>query len=64
MLKSRPPQGPPLLWKAHDLGLGVPSVAVAGGRVFTLGVHANQECLEALQESTGKHLWKTGLHRR
>src|SRR6516164_5655572 len=34
LLKSWPPQGPPLLWKVNGLGLGVPSVAVAGGRIF------------------------------
>ena len=61
LLKSWSPQGPPLLWKAAGLGRGVPSVAVTGGRIFTLGVHANEECLIALQESTGNFLWKTPI---
>ena len=59
LLKSWPEGGPPLLWKAHGLGSGVPSIAVAGGRIFTLGNHDELEYLVALAEDGGKVLWKT-----
>src|SRR4051812_24361362 len=37
LLKEWPKDGPKLLWKAEGLGNGVPSIAVASGRVFVLG---------------------------
>ena len=39
LLQEWPKAGPRLLWKTTGLGDGVPSVAVAGGLVFTLGYH-------------------------
>ena len=30
--------GPPLLWQAEGLGSGYSSVAIAGGKIFTLGL--------------------------
>jgi outer membrane protein assembly factor BamB len=41
----------------EGLGDGVASVAVGGGRVFTLGYRADNEYVTALSESTGKKLW-------
>src|SRR5262249_12226877 len=57
LLKSWPKQGPPLAWKARGLGEGVASVAVAGGRVYTLGQRSEEESLTALEETTGKPVW-------
>lgn len=57
LLKSWPEAGPPLAWSYTGLGDGVASVAVAGGRVFTLGRIGDDEQLTALEESTGKKLW-------
>jgi outer membrane protein assembly factor BamB/precorrin-6B methylase 2 len=39
------------------LGEGVASVAVAGGRVYTLGYRGEDEWVTALQETTGKKVW-------
>jgi hypothetical protein len=56
-----PKEGPALAWKADGLGQGVPSVAVAGGRVFTLGYREGKEYVTALDEATGQTLWQSPL---
>jgi outer membrane protein assembly factor BamB/precorrin-6B methylase 2 len=61
LLKSWPVQGPPLVWKTQGLGTGARSLAIAGGRIFTLGYHDGKEHLLALEEETGKLLWKFSL---
>src|SRR5438876_237151 len=50
LLKEWPEGGPPVLWKANGLGEGVPSVAVAGGKIFVLGYRGGKEFLTALSE--------------
>ncbi len=57
LLKEWPKEGPPLAWKAQGLGEGVASVAVAGGRVYTLGYVGENEHVTALDETTGKQVW-------
>jgi outer membrane protein assembly factor BamB len=57
LLESWPEGGPPLAWSFTGLGDGVASVAVAAGRVFTLGRRDGDEHLTALDEATGKKLW-------
>jgi outer membrane protein assembly factor BamB len=61
LLKKWPEKGPPLAWKAQGLGEGVTSVAVAGGRVYTLGYQGQDERITALDENTGKKLWTRRL---
>src|SRR5262245_38702665 len=58
LLRAWPKDGPPLVWKAEGLGGSATSISVAGGRVFALGYHEEGEYLLALDEATGKHLWK------
>ncbi len=57
LLEKWPENGPPLLWKSEGLGAGVPSVAVAGGKIFVLGYKDDNEHLTTLDEKTGKLLW-------
>jgi outer membrane protein assembly factor BamB len=57
LLQTWPKEGPPLAWKAQGLGDGVASVAVSGGRVYTLGYRDDHEYVIALEEHTGKKLW-------
>jgi outer membrane protein assembly factor BamB len=57
LLKSWPAGGPPLAWKATSLGGGYAGVAVAKGRVFTMGDANQASRLMALDESSGKELW-------
>lgn len=63
LLKEWPAGGPPLAWKADGLGQGVPSVAVAGGRVYVLGESGGQEILTALNEADGKRIWSVAVGR-
>jgi outer membrane protein assembly factor BamB len=57
LLQKWPEGGPPLAWKASGLGEGVASVAVTGGRVYTLGYLGADEKVTALDEVTGKPAW-------
>lgn len=57
LLATWPKDGPPLVWTADGLGTGVPSVAVADGRVYVLGYRDGKEHLSALAEKDGKPLW-------
>jgi outer membrane protein assembly factor BamB/precorrin-6B methylase 2 len=61
LLREWPDGGPPLAWKVSGLGEGVASVAIAGGRVFTLGYQGESEFLTALDANSGKKLWQARL---
>src|SRR5207245_6569028 len=47
----------------EGLGQGVPSIAVAGGKVFVLGEREGQEFLTALDEADGKRIWSAPVGR-
>jgi len=57
LLKSWSDEGPPLLWKATGLGAGYASVAVADGRIYTMGKRGSKEFIIALKLEDGKELW-------
>jgi outer membrane protein assembly factor BamB len=59
LLTSWPAGGPPQVWTATGLGSGFSSVAVAGGRIFTMGDRRDGQYVIALDEATGKELWAT-----
>lgn len=59
LLQAWPEAGPPLAWSAAGLGQGFSSVAVAGGRVFTMGDLDDGQYVVALKEDGGELLWKT-----
>ncbi len=61
LLKEWPKDGPPLAWKIEGLGQGVPSVAVAGGRIFALGYKDGKEYLGVFAEKDGKAGWSTAI---
>src|SRR5258706_12786974 len=52
-----PSEGPKQLWKA-SVGIGFSSVAVAQGRLFTLGNRNETDTVYAFDAETGKELWK------
>lgn len=56
-LKPWPAAGPKQLWKT-EVGLGYSSVAVVGGRVYTMGNTNEKDTIFCLQAKTGKVLWK------
>ena len=51
--------GPPLLWQTEGLGKGYSSVAVVGGKIFTMGKLRQGAFLIALSVDRGKKLWET-----
>jgi outer membrane protein assembly factor BamB len=67
LLKEWPDTGPTLLWKATGAGRGYASVAIAEGRVYTIGDGLStakdaDEYLVCFEQESGKQLWmaKTG----
>ncbi len=65
LLTQWPEKGPPLLWdaktvnKGKNVGTGYSSLAVADGKVFTLGDRDKKGNVICLDEATGKVLWAT-----
>ena len=59
LLQQWPAEGPPLLWQAKGLGGGYASVAVADGRIYTMGSRDGKTWLIALDEATGEKAWET-----
>jgi len=59
LLKQWPADGPPLVWKAAGAGTGYSSLAVANGRIYTLGLRGDREYVIAFDVATGKQLWAT-----
>jgi outer membrane protein assembly factor BamB len=59
LLASWPQGGPPRLWTAAGLGRGFSSIAVANGRVFTMGDRRDGQYVIALDEESGKQVWAT-----
>ena len=56
LLKQWPEGGPKLAWKLSDCGAGYSGVAIADGRLYTVGDFADKESLFAL-DLGGKRLW-------
>ena len=59
LLKQWPTDGPPLVWKAAGAGNGYSSLAVANGRIYTLGLKGDREYVIAFDVATGKQAWAT-----
>src|SRR4030095_6918847 len=59
LLKQWPAEGPILVWKAVGAGTGYSSLAIAGGRIFTMGVRGEREYVIAFDVATGKEVWAT-----
>jgi outer membrane protein assembly factor BamB len=57
LLQQWPAGGPPLAWKAENLGAGYSGVSVAGGKIFTMGDGPDESLVIALDEATGERLW-------
>jgi hypothetical protein len=61
LLKSWPEEGPKILWELTGLGTGYSSVAVVGGRLYTMGdidVESKKvQCVLAYDLSTRSRLW-------
>lgn len=62
LLKEWPAKGPKLLWQAKGLGRGYSSVAIAGGKIFTMGEKRGGTVLMAM-DMKGKELWSASVGR-
>lgn len=61
LLKAWPASGPPLAWKTTGLGKGYSSVAIADGKIVTLGDLNDGSYVIAMNESDGSLVWKTRI---
>ena len=59
LLQSWPEGGPPLIFRADGLGAGYSTVAIADGRIHTLGMLSGREWVITLDAKTGAKLWAT-----
>jgi outer membrane protein assembly factor BamB len=60
LLDSWPEKGPPIAWRTKGLGRGFSSVAVVGGRIYTIGNRNGKEMLICLSDTErGRELWAT-----
>lgn len=57
LLTQWPEPGPPLAWKATGLGSGFSSLAISGGRIFTLGDREGGQQVIAMNLADGKIAW-------
>lgn len=48
---------PPLVWRIKGLGKGFATVAISGGRIYTMGSRGDQEFLCALSVKDGAEIW-------
>lgn len=53
--------GPPLLWETEGLGRGYSSIAIADGKIFTMGQADGGEQLMALDVNGGTKLWSVEI---
>lgn len=61
LLDSWPEDGPPLLWRVQGLGSGYASVAIAGGKIFTMGDKQGKDHIVCLNQDDGAVLWSTPI---
>ena len=64
LLTEWPEEGPKLVWKTAGAGRGYSSLAIVGGRIYTLGdapstADDEDEYLLCFNQADGKQLWKT-----
>jgi outer membrane protein assembly factor BamB len=57
LLTTWPDGGPREVWASSGLGQGFSSVAIAAGRVLTMGDRRGGQDVIALDETTGRELW-------
>src|SRR5688572_14248574 len=59
LLAAWPAGGPPKVLTATGLGAGFSSVAIAQGRIFTMGDQTDAQYVIALDQAKGQRLWAT-----
>src|ERR1041385_1035317 len=61
LLKQWPAGGPRLLWKANGLGEGYSTLAIAKGRIFTIGERGDASFVVAVDAHDGRPVWLAKL---
>ena len=61
LLSEWPEDGPPLAWRTKGLGNGYSSVAVAGGKIYTLGGLNGRTWLHCRSTEDGAEVWSTDV---
>ena len=57
LLKQWPTDGPSLAWKSKGAGAGYSSLAIANGRIYTMGLRGDREYVIAFDVANGKEVW-------
>lgn len=61
LLKAWPADGPPVAWQSRGLGGGYSSVAIAGGRIVTMGKFGNETRMVAVNLDGGDKIWEVAV---
>lgn len=61
LLQEWPQGGPPLAWKADNLGGGDSAPSIASGKIYGMGNRGDEEIVWALSEKDGSEIWATPL---
>jgi outer membrane protein assembly factor BamB len=61
LLKSWPEGGPKRVWLFEKGGLGYSGPAIAGGKLYTMGIREDSEQLIAVDAQTGRELWSVKI---
>ena len=64
LLEAWPEDGPPLAWETAGAGRGYASLAIAGGRIYTIGdapstADDKDEYLTCFDRESGRQVWRT-----
>lgn len=59
LLTEWPEGGPPLVWKAGNLGGGYTTPSIAGGKIYGMGYRGDQEVVWVLDVKDGSEIWST-----
>lgn len=57
LLQSWPKDGPKLVWSFKNAGLGFASLAISGGKLYTIGTRDEDEIVLCLDAVKGTELW-------
>ncbi|MEM8912979.1 MAG: PQQ-binding-like beta-propeller repeat protein [Planctomycetota bacterium] len=63
LAQSWPDGGPPAKWQCDEVGRGYSSVAIADGRLYTMGADESNCFAMCLDSQTGATVWKTNVSR-